>query len=51
MSTRRVIPLRQRMIEDMEGRRLSAATQRYHINSCKRFAAFFGTTAGYGHAR
>ena len=34
--------LRQRMIEDMEGRRLSAATQRFHINSCKRFAAFLG---------
>ncbi len=34
--------LRQRMIEDMEGRRLSVATQRYHINSCKRFAAFLG---------
>ena len=40
MSTRQITPLRQRMIEDMEARRLSATTQRYHINSCKRFAAF-----------
>jgi site-specific recombinase XerD len=30
------------MIEDMEARRLSSATQRYHINSCKRFAAYLG---------
>ncbi len=42
MSTCNVTSLRQRMIEDMEARRLSAATQRYHINSCKRFAAFLG---------
>lgn len=32
--------LRQRMIEDMEGRQLCAGTQRGHIHSCKRFSAF-----------
>ncbi len=42
MSTPNISPLRQRMIEDMEARRLSPATQRYHINSCKRFAIFLG---------
>ena len=29
-----------RMIEDMNARKLSAGTQRGHIRSCKRFAAF-----------
>jgi len=38
MST--ISPLRQRMIEDMNARKLSAGTQRGHILSCKRFAAF-----------
>jgi site-specific recombinase XerD len=33
-------PLRQRMIEDMDSRKLCAHTQRSHIYSCKRFAAF-----------
>jgi len=33
-------PLRQRMIEDMTARKLGAGTQRLHISSCKRFAAF-----------
>ena len=33
-------PLRQRMIEDMNARKLGAGTQRSHIRSCKRFAAF-----------
>ena len=42
MSMRKPTPLRQRMIEDMEARQLSPATQRFHINSCKRFAAFLG---------
>ena len=32
--------LRQRMIEDMNARKLCAGTQRGHIHSCKRFAAF-----------
>ena len=40
MSTVTVSPLRQRMIEDMNARKLSAGTQRSHIGSCKRFAAF-----------
>ena len=40
MSTDSVSPLRQRMIEDMNARRLCAGTQRGHISSCRRFAAF-----------
>src|ERR1700730_17585953 len=40
MSTDTVSPLRQRMIEDMNARRLCAGTQRGHISSCKRFASF-----------
>ena len=40
MSTDIVTPLRQRMIEDMNSRKLGAHTQRSHIYSCKRFAAF-----------
>ena len=40
MSTEVVSPLRQRMIEDMNARKLCAGTQRGHISSCKRFAAF-----------
>ena len=40
MSTDTVSPLRQRMIEDMNARKLCAETQRGHIHSCKRFAAF-----------
>ena len=40
MSTDAVGPLRQRMIEDMNARKLCAGTQRGHISSCKRFAAF-----------
>jgi integrase/recombinase XerD len=35
-----VTPLRHRMIEDMNARKLSAGTQRGHIRSCKRFAGF-----------
>ena len=35
-----VTPLRQRMVEDMNARKLCAQTQRGHIHSCKRFAAF-----------
>ena len=35
-----VSPLRQRMIEDMNARKLSAGTQKAHIRGCKRFAAF-----------
>jgi integrase/recombinase XerD len=40
MSTGAVTPLRHRMIEDMNARKLCAGTQRGHIHSCKRFAAF-----------
>ena len=38
--TKTVSPLRQRMIEDMAARKLNAHTQRAHISSCKRFAAW-----------
>ncbi|SRR6266545_4543730 len=40
MSTVTVSPLRQRMIEDMNARKLGAHSQRSHISSCKQFAAF-----------
>ena len=40
MTTNTVSPLRQRTIEDMNARKLCAGTQRGHIRSCKRFAAF-----------
>jgi integrase/recombinase XerD len=40
MSIDVVSPLRERMIEDMTARKLVAGTQRLHISSCKRFAAF-----------
>jgi site-specific recombinase XerD len=35
-----VSPLRQRMIEDMNARKLGKHSQRSHIHSCKRFAVF-----------
>jgi integrase/recombinase XerD len=35
-----VSPLRQRMIEDMAARKLGPHSQRSHIESCKRLAAF-----------
>ena len=40
MTTEAITPLRQRMIEDMTSRKLGAHTQRGHVYSCKRFAAF-----------
>src|SRR5499426_4466934 len=40
MSTDTVSSLRQRMIEDMNARKLCAGTQRGHIRSCRRFVAF-----------
>src|SRR5215472_11338493 len=40
MTTTAITPLRQRMIEDINARKLGAGTQRAHIRSCKRFAAF-----------
>jgi integrase/recombinase XerD len=42
MSTRRISPLRQRMIDDMTARHLGPPTQRFYIRSCERFAAFLG---------
>src|SRR3974390_904515 len=38
--TNTVSPLRQRMLEDMAARKLTPPTQRSHISSCKRFAAW-----------
>src|SRR6202140_1907267 len=40
MSTDAATPLRPRMIEDMNARKLGAHPQRSHIYSCRRFAAF-----------
>jgi Phage integrase, N-terminal SAM-like domain len=40
MSTEVISPLRQRMIEDMNARKLGAHSQRSHIQSCKRFSVF-----------
>src|SRR5947199_8349547 len=40
MTTEAITPAGQRMIEDIEARKLSAGTQGGHIRSCKRFAAF-----------
>jgi integrase/recombinase XerD len=39
-TTNTVSPLRQRMIEDMTARKLGHHSQRSHIHSCRRFAAF-----------
>jgi site-specific recombinase XerD len=38
----RATPLRQRMVEDMRGRNLGRHSQRNHLDSCARFAAFLG---------
>src|SRR5947208_15241493 len=46
MTTETITPLRQRMIEDMNARKLGAHTQRSHIYSCKRFAAFLKRSPG-----
>src|ERR1700724_2943525 len=46
MSPDAISPLRQRMIEDMSGRKLNPHTQRSHISSCKRFAAFLKRSPG-----
>jgi hypothetical protein len=42
MRTDTVSSLRQRMIEDMNARKPGSHTQRSHVSSCKRFAAFLG---------
>jgi site-specific recombinase XerD len=41
-STTPATPLRQRMIEDMRARNLGRHSQRNHLDSCARFAAFLG---------
>jgi integrase/recombinase XerD len=46
MSTSAISPLRQRMIEDMNARKLCAGTQRGHIRSCKQFAGFLKRSPG-----
>src|SRR4029077_1082171 len=40
MSTDAINPLRHRMIEDMNARKLGAHSQKSHVHSCKRFASF-----------
>ena len=40
MTTKAITPLRERMIQDMNSRKLGTHTQRSHIYSCKRLAAF-----------
>ncbi len=40
MSTSSISPLRQRTIEDMNARKLTAGTQTGHLRACRRFAAF-----------
>ena len=40
MNTDTISPRRQRMIDDMNARKLGAHSQRSHVSSCKRFAAF-----------
>ncbi len=44
-------PLRHRMIEDMAARNLNRHTQRSHISSCKRFAAWLRSLARHGNGR
>lgn len=45
-STNTPTPLRQRMIDDMKARNLGPHSQRSHIASCKRFAAWLGRCPG-----
>lgn len=40
MTTTTISPLRQRMIEDMNARKLVAGTQKGHLRGCERFAVF-----------
>ena len=49
MSTDTVSPLRQRMMDDMNARKLGAHSQRSHIFSCKRFAAFLKRSPDRNH--
>jgi len=48
MSTDTVGSLRQRMIEDMNARKLCSGTQRGHIRSCNQFAAFLKRSPEHG---
>jgi len=41
-TTTKMTPLRQRMSDDMQARNLGRHSQRSHIYSCKRFAAYLG---------
>ena len=41
-TTTTISPLRQRLLEDMTARRLGRHSQRSHLHSCLRFAAFLG---------
>ena len=43
-TTTKMTPLRQRMSDDMQARNLGRHSQRSHIYSCKRFAAYLGET-------
>src|ERR1700732_3696968 len=45
MGTDAISPLRQRMMEDMNARKLCAGTQSGHTRSCKRFVAFLKRSA------
>ena len=49
--TNPVNPLRQRVIEDMAARKLDPHTQRSHIYSCKRFAAWLKRSPDHGDGR
>ena len=44
MTNKTISPLRQRMIEDMNARKLGAHSQRSHIYSCRRLAAFLASS-------
>ena len=50
MSTDAVTPLRQRMIEDMNARKLGAHSQRSHISQLQAFRCISEAIARYGHA-
>lgn len=40
MTTLTISPLRQRLVEDMNGRNLGLHSQRSHVHSCRRFAGY-----------
>ena len=49
MSTVTVTPLRQRMIEDMNARKLGAHSQRSHISQLQAVRCISQAVARYGH--